>query len=382
MVGGAQDTGAAVPVSDSLGGIPVSRRGRRRRRALALVVSSLAVVIAYSTWNALGLWLTWRNVDREALDTAAFEELSTLDAATIADLDAPEGYLDLVSPSAAAGSAASAGPDAADGGPEGPAEPPVGDDAYTTFMIVGADLGGYRADVILLTLLPHDGSAPIMVSLPRDLYLPNRCSQSLTRLNANYNGCGDQVNGPTQLSGAVQDFTGLEIDHFALFAMEDFATIIDRIGGTEICVTHEVRDENGLSLPAGCTTADGETTLLWIRSRKTQELVDGRWRTMPGVSDLTRNRRQQDLILSMFGRASEFDSPGELTTFIHSLGDTFTLDDRLGLTDAVDLAWANRDLRPESFVRLSIPVENYETSGGAQVLLPTASFADVLAQAG
>ncbi|MEM9894669.1 MAG: hypothetical protein AAF962_27785, partial [Actinomycetota bacterium] len=69
-------------------------------------------------------------------------------------------------------------------------------------------------------------------------------------------------------------------------------------------------------------------------------------------------------------------------TFIHSLGDTFTLDDRLGLTDAVDLAWANRDLRPESFVRLSIPVENYETSGGAQVLLPTASFADVLAQAG
>ncbi len=378
MVGGAKGTGATVPVPDALRPLP-SPRSRWRRRAVALVVSSLAVLLAYPAWNGLGLWLTWRSVERQTLDTAAFEELDSFDPSAAADLDAPAGYVDLVNPTATPTlrpTTDGADTSVADGDHDA-----TGGDGFTTFMVVGSDLGGSRADVILLTLLPDDGSAPIMVSLPRDLYLPNRCTQGLTRLNANYNGCGDQVNGPTQLSGAVQDFTGLEVDHFALFGMEDFATIIDRIGGTDICVTHPVRDENGLDLPAGCSLADGETTLLWVRSRKTQELIDGRWRTMPGVSDLTRNQRQQDLILSMLSRAADFDSPGELTTFVHSLGNTFTLDDRLGLTDAVDLAWANRDLQPESFVRLTIPVEPYETSGGAQVLLPTASFADVLGQA-
>ncbi|MEL7156606.1 MAG: LCP family protein [Actinomycetota bacterium] len=341
--------------------------GRLRVRRRWLVVGILALVLAYPAWNAMSLWLTWRNVERAELDTVAFEELPPVAAS--ADHELPEGAAAAFTPAPVEES-----PTADPGlGPTG------GGAEFDTYMIVGSDLGGSRADVILLVLLPRHDAAPIMVSLPRDLYLPNRCTQGLTRLNANYNGCGDDINGATLLSGAVRDFTGLEVDHFALFAMEDFAVIIDRIGGTEICVEYPVRDGNGLQLPAGCTLADGETTLLWVRSRTTQELVDGRWRTMPGVSDLTRNQRQQDLILSMLSRASEFDSPAALTGFVQSLGDTFVLDDGLGMREAVDLAWTHRDLRPDDFERLTIPVQPHETTAGAQVLLPTASFSEVLA---
>jgi anionic cell wall polymer biosynthesis LytR-Cps2A-Psr (LCP) family protein len=161
--------------------------------------------------------------------------------------------------------------------------------------------------------------------------------------------------------------------------MEGFETIIDAIGGMEICVDHPVREDTRLDLPAGCSQVDGEMALGWVRSRKTQEFVDGRWRTMPEVNDLTRNQRQQDLLLDVAGRAGSFDSPAALSRFVASLSDAFTLDDRLSLTDAANLAWNNRHVRPEHVVRLTVPVQPFTTSGGAQVLLPTTPFADLLA---
>jgi LCP family protein required for cell wall assembly len=248
-------------------------------------------------------------------------------------------------------------------------------------MVVGSDIGNHRADVIILAMLPADGSAPIMVSLPRDLYLPNRCTQGYTRLNANFNGCGESINGPTLLAAAVEDFTGVHVDHFALFTFSGFEEIIDQVGGIKICVDYAVRDyKSDLDLPAGCTVASGAQALAWVRSRHTLEYVNGSWRTMPGVSDLTRNERQQDVILAMLKKAGKFDSPRQLAGVVSSVSNAFTLDDQLGLSDAIGLAWDLRNLDPTDFVRLTIPVENYETAAGAQVLLPTVPFDELLSE--
>ena len=161
--------------------------------------------------------------------------------------------------------------------------------------------------------------------------------------------------------------------------MDGFEQIIDAIGGMEVCVEHPVREEDRIDLPAGCSTLDGADALGWVRSRKTQEFVDGHWRTMPGVDDLTRNRRQQDLLLAVVAQVGEFDSPGELGSFAASLSDTFVLDDRLGLSEAAELAWSQRGLSPDDLIRPTIPVRPHTTAAGAQVLLPTAPFAEVLA---
>lgn len=347
-----------------------------------LGVVSLAVLgVGY---QAADLWWSWRSLERESFDQASFDELPAVPVEALVTDDGdvlPQSVLDAQRGVPVSTSADGSEGTSVAGGPDGAAEA-AGDpdpDPYTAYLVVGSDEGDLRADVIILALLPKDGSAPLMVSLPRDLYLPNRCTQGLTRLNANYNGCGPDLNGPTQLAGAVTDFTGIEIDHFALFTMDGFEQIIDAVGGIEICVDHPVREDTRLDLPAGCSQVDGRMALGWVRSRKTQELVDGRWRTMPEVSDLTRNQRQQDLILDVAGRAGSFGSPAELSRFVASLSDAFTLDDRLGLSGAAELAWSNRHLRPEDVVRLTVPVEPYTTSGGAQVLLPTTPFADVLA---
>jgi LCP family protein required for cell wall assembly len=315
----------------------------------------LILLVVYSGWNAYSAWNAWQNVERHSFDEVALGELSE------------------VPPPAHTGETLTA--EAATAVTAVPSEAGT----YDTYMVVGSDIGDFRADVIILVMVPTDGSDPIMVSLPRDLYLPNRCTQTYTRLNANFSGCGDEINGATLLSGAVEDFTGVEVDHFALFTFDGFEEIIDEVGGVEICVDYAVRDRKAeLNLAAGCTNATGAQALAWVRSRSTLELVDGVWRSMANVSDLTRNERQQDVILTMLDKVGDFDSPQELAGAVRSVSNAFTLDDQLGLSDVISLAWDLRGLTAESIIRLRIPVENYETSAGAQVLVATTPFDELL----
>jgi LCP family protein required for cell wall assembly len=326
-----------------------------RRSTKRTLSTFLLLLLVYSAWNGLQIWRSWNSVDRHSYDELAL--------AALPEVPHPSETGETLTPEVVTAVTAT----------------PSEDLTYDTYMVVGSDIGDYRADVIILVMLPSDGTNPIMVSLPRDLYLPNRCTQDYTRLNANFNGCGDNINGATLLSGAIEDFTGVAVDHFALFTFNGFEEIIDEVGGVEICVDYRVRDRKAeLDLPAGCTNATGAQALAWVRSRSTLEYANGVWRTMPNVSDLTRNERQQDIILAMLEKAAEFDSPQELAGVVRSVSSAFTLDDQLSLGDAVGLAWDLRGLDRSDIVRLTIPVEDYRTSEGALVLVPTAPFNSLL----
>lgn len=351
-----------------------SARARWRSLVLRGLTALLIILIGAIGWTGFKLWRSWNSVETIAYDpTAARERLENPDSTAPTTLPREPGD---------------------EPGVEGEPPPPefvlgeavrIPDDVNGSYLVVGTDnrpgFGGDRADVILLFILPEGDGPPVLLSLPRDLYLPNPCSNSYSRINANLNGCGD-VNGPELLTIAVEDYTGLTIDHFALFDFEGFKEIIDEVGGVEICVDHPVRDTNAeLRLDAGCHDANGTDALAWVRSRGTLEFVNGRWRTMPGVNDLTRNQRQQDLLLQMLDRLKDFSSLGELTDVVQSLANAFAVDERLSLTDAASLAWSVRSLTAEEIVRLQIPVRGHRTSGGAEVLLPTSEFIDVLTEA-
>jgi LCP family protein required for cell wall assembly len=237
--------------------------------------------------------------------------------------------------------------------------------------------------VIIFVLLPGDGGPPVMVSLPRDLYVRSPCSGQDERINANLNGCGAVATGPELLAIAVEDFTGIPVDHYIEFDFDGFTAVIDRLGGIEVCVDNPVRAESGEPqlFPAGCTVADGERMLVWIRSRSTQELVDGRWRTMPGVNDLERNRRQRDLLIEMVAKLQDFRSITEFSRIVDDLSSAFTLDEGMTLGSAIGTAWELRGLDPGLVLQPEIPVSDYVTAAGAYVLIPEASFEEVLVSA-
>ena len=253
------------------------------------------------------------------------------------------------------------------------------DEMFDTVLMMGADASGYLADSIILTLFPQGGSPPAMVSIPRDLYLFNFCSEDFRRVNANLGGCTGYASGPELLALAIEDFTGVEVDHFARIDFEGFVQLVNGLGGVEICFDYPTRDENAhldISEP-GCYR-DGETALAYARSRNAQQLVDGEWQ-QAWSSDFSRQRHQRELLLQLadgLRNASRVDLLLTLQDFSHTL----RLDRGWSVTEALDMALDYRDLDPSAVAQLRIPVEDYVSPAGAQVLVPTQSFQDILSQ--
>jgi LCP family protein required for cell wall assembly len=218
----------------------------------------------------------------------------------------------------------------------------------------------------------------VMVSLPRDLWVDNPCTGGRSRINAGLNGCRDLATGAELMALMVGDFTGIRVDHVAVLDFDGFERIIDGFGGIEICTPNRLRVASGVEIPAGCNLADGRATLAWVRSRTTRELVGGSWRTMPGVSDLTRNERQQEVVLALLAKVGQYRSFANFADVAMGLRGAVALDDSLSFTNTLREVWRLRDLGRSDVNRIKIPVSNFTTSGGAMVLLPQESFTDTL----
>ena len=67
--------------------------------------------------------------------------------------------------------------------------PALPDEMFEAYLGVGSDASGVLADTILLALAPTDGGAPILVSIPRDLYVRNPCHEGWSRINAALGSC-------------------------------------------------------------------------------------------------------------------------------------------------------------------------------------------------
>jgi LCP family protein required for cell wall assembly len=240
------------------------------------------------------------------------------------------------------------------------------------------DFEGNRADVIMVLFKDENGAG--LLSIPRDLLVTDPCGGSDDRINEMLEGCG-LFNGPTALTLTVEHLIDQPIDHFALVDFVGFQEAVDAIGGYEICVENPVRDERaGLSLPAGCTNADGEQTLAWMRSRSTQELTDEGWRVMPGMNDLARNERQRTFLIDMMSKVADFTSPQDMLSSAQALSGFVTVDSQLSMMDAVSLAWTMRGLGSGGITQLEIPVYDATTDAGASVLLPSTPVDEIVSE--
>lgn len=325
------------------------------------------VVVAAVAFVGVSAWTTWRSVERVEIERPDFIGAAPepADPASPDVTAVPEFRLPPV-------------PSAADG--------------IDTFLFVGTDsregiddldgfgdFGGERADVIVLLIRPRDSDRIALLSLPRDLWVSTPCGQG--RINSTLSGCQGMSDEATLLV-TVESITGLGVDHFGMVNMASFQQIVDELGGYQICVERPVRDRRAaLELEAGCHQADGATTLAWMRSRSTLELNDrGYWVRMPGVSDLTRNERQREFLIEMMRRMSNFTDPQDALRTAQAVAPHVRIDSKLGITQAVSLAWTLRGL-DESVIEIAVPVEEYTTSQGAWVLRPTDDIAALVKRA-
>ncbi len=261
----------------------------------------------------------------------------------------------------------------------GASSPLLPDDMFDAVMLVGADASGNLADTIILALFPEGGSAPALVSIPRDLYLYNFCSDDYRRVNANLGGCPGYATGSELLALAIEEYTGISVDHYVRVNFDGFVDLVDGLGGVEVCFEYPTRDRNaGLNIPEPACYTDGATALAYARSRNAQQLVDGEW-TWAWSSDFSRQRHQREILLKLAGRLQQLSLPELLSSF-QRLAHTFRVDGGWSIAEAVEWAWRYRTLDPSQIAQLSIPVREHRTSGGAEVLLPTGTFNDLLSR--
>ena len=273
------------------------------------------------------------------------------------------------------------------------------DELFTSYLIIGSDersanssesrgsVEGSRADVILLITIDAD-SRVTLISLPRDLLIEDPCTKNIQRINSSFtgNGCGSDAEN---LSAVILNLTGLKINHFVKFSFEGFEKIIDSIGGVKICVNETQREGYSFEIQEGCNNLNGEIALNWIVSRNT-EILDGEklidengedissWKPMPGVSDLTRIKKQQQLILSMMKSINEFNSFNDFLNFVNALENAFTIDQNISIIDATRLLWDFREIDFDKVKKLTVPTYNYTTENGAQVLILEENFYDFI----
>jgi len=127
---------------------------------------------------------------------------------------------------------------------------------------------------------------------------------------------------------AVEDLTGVKIDHFAEVNLLSFYEISKAVGGVDVCLNEATKDKNsGADFPAGRQRISGADALAFVRQR------DGLKNT-----DFDRVRRQQVFLAGLARQvlsAGTLGDPGKLSDLIDAVKRSVVLDDSWNLLDFV-----------------------------------------------
>jgi LCP family protein required for cell wall assembly len=229
----------------------------------------------------------------------------------------------------------------------------------------GTEPSGQRSDTVLVARVEPDQEQVKLLSIPRDLWLPIAGTGSEDRINTAYS------DGRQTLIDTIQESLDIPINHYIEVDFAGFRRLVEAIDGVPMWFDGAMRDQHtGLVINGrGCVTLDGEQALALARSRYLEFLDGAGWSTDP-TGDLGRISRQQALILEAVRRASSLD----LTNASHfnellDIGvDSVGMDENLSFDDLAGLALRFRSIDDNTIVNRTLPVEDYTTGGGAQVL--------------
>ncbi|HEX6674364.1 MAG TPA: LCP family protein [Actinomycetes bacterium] len=230
------------------------------------------------------------------------------------------------------------------------------------------DAGGVRADVIMLVRVDPAAHTVKVLSIPRDLLVPNAAAGGRSKINAVFAG------GPQALIQTIQQHLGVPVNHYLLVNFDGFRAIIDALGGIRMDFPYPAADDlSGLHVTrTGCQRLGGDQALAVARARHYRYLADGSWHYDP-LSDLGRIRRQQVFLRVVLrtALAKGLTNPVRANRFIGAVVGHLTKDSGLTEADAVGLARQFRGFDPDQLGDQTIPItvaNNYQGLGDVLLL--------------
>ncbi|QLH21897.1 LCP family protein [Streptomyces sp. Rer75] len=257
----------------------------------------------------------------------------------------------------------------------------------TNYLIVGSDsrtglsgaakkqlhtgsADGGRTDSMMVLHTGAHGST--LMSLPRDSWVTipsfirpetgKHYRAARNKLNAAYS-----LGGPDLLIRTIEHNTGLRINHYAEIGFAGFVGLVNAVGGVDMCVDRNVRDEkSGLNLKKGCHNLDGAKALAFVRQRHQE-----------AEGDLGRSKNQQKFLAALARKAATPGvalDPFTMYPTMRAGLDTLIVDKGMEMPDLLSLFQAMKGVTAGDGQRVNVPVSSrdFRTSKGSAVRWNTA----------
>ena len=214
---------------------------------------------------------------------------------------------------------------------------------------VGFDFGTDDSDSLML--LHMGGPKPVLISIPRDSYVPIPGHGS-NKINAAL-----AFGGPSLLIQTVENVTGLRIDHYMGIGFGGLVSVVNTVGGVRICLTQAIDDSfSGAKLSKGCHNLNGTQALAFVRDR--HSFAD---------SDLQRIQDQRAFLKALLAKATGpgvYLNPFVSLPFASTAASSISVDKGTSLYDLIQAAMALRN--PETG---TVPIANadLQTAAGDSV---------------
>lgn len=212
---------------------------------------------------------------------------------------------------------------------------------------------GRHTDTILLAHIGGDLGKVTVVSLPRDslVDIPAHTGPDGKEIKA-YRG---KINSAFGTGGAattvqaVQNATGLTIDHYVEIDFGGFLKTVNAVGGVDICLENPLYDERArLDLPAGEQTIRGPDALAFVRAR----YID---------NDFGRTQRQQTFLSALAQKVSSSEvllNPIAMNSLMDAVASSITTDERLNRDDMAAIAARAAELDLGNITFTTVPVSD------------------------
>ena len=235
-------------------------------------------------------------------------------------------------------------------------------------------VNGVNSDVVMILHLNPATHSVSILSIPRDLFVPNARSDGANKIDAAL------YQGPDQLIAAIEDDFGIPIQHFVELNFDSFINVVQALGGIKMYFPEPVFDAySGLNIQTtGCLALNGTQALQVVRARHLQYKGPGVTTDDPtywpqeAQSDIARIRRDHEFlrVLAAAVKAKGLSNPITDQQIVAGVAGQLTVDSGFSATDMINLVLSYHNVDVNSAPQLTVPVSvdqfgNYVYQGGS-----------------
>jgi LCP family protein required for cell wall assembly len=228
------------------------------------------------------------------------------------------------------------------------------------FGLCSQGVTGVNSDVVMILHLDPNNHSVGILSIPRDLFVPNARTTGANKIDAAL------YQGPTQLVHVIEQDFGIPIQHYVELNFDTFQNVVNALGGIKMYFPMPLFDrESSLNIPtAGCQELNGFQALAVVRARHLQYKPPGVTTSDPAYwpqdpeSDLSRIVRDHEFVRVLAAEVAQRGVGNPLTdrSLVAAVAPDLEVDSGLSLTNMINLVLTFHGVNPQSAPETTLPV--------------------------